>query len=154
MWHTKLRIALVISVTMGLFAAGAGNLAFPLLAAEQPGKDAAAPTVRSAKSGPWSTPATWEGSKVPTAGAKVQIRTGHTVTYDLKSDRVIRSIHVAGTLTFARDKDTRLDVGLIKIQPGDDCSEDGFDCGAHTPKVKAGTARPALEVGTADKPIP
>src|SRR5262249_28116216 len=72
---------------------------------------------------------------------------------DLKSDKVIRSIHVGGTLSFARDKDTRLDVGLIKIQPGDDCSEDGFDCDAHAAKLKPGTTRPALEVGTANKPI-
>src|SRR5262245_47863941 len=74
--------------------------------------------VRTVQSGPWSAPATWAGGKVPAAGARVQIRTGHTVTYDLRSDKVIRSIHVAGKLTFARDRDTRLDVGLIKIQPG------------------------------------
>ena len=65
--------------------------------------------VRSARNGPWS---------------------GHTVIYDLKSDQAIRSIHVAGMLTFASDRDTQLDVGLIKIQPGDDASEDGFNCDA------------------------
>ena len=32
----------------------------------------------------------------------MQIRTGHRVEYDGKIDRVIRSIHVAGTLSFAR----------------------------------------------------
>jgi hypothetical protein len=84
----------------------------------------------------------------------VQIRTGHTVTYDLNSDRVIRSIHVAGTLTFARDRDTRLDVGLIKIQAGDDVTENGFDCSAHTAEPAPGTTRPALEVGAPDQPIP
>ena len=92
--------------------------------------------------GPWSAPATWEGGKVPAAGSRVQIRPGHTVTYDLKSDRVIRSIHVAGTLRFAHDKDTRLDVGLIKIQPGDDASEDGFDCDAHAMELPAGSQGP------------
>src|SRR5262245_8483282 len=61
---------------------------------------------RSARSGPWSAPATWEGNKVPAAGARVQIRQGHSVIYDLKSDQVIRSIHVAGTLRFPHDKDT------------------------------------------------
>src|SRR5205807_1533630 len=35
--------------------------------------------IRSARSGPWSAPATWEGGKLPAAGARVQIRTGHTV---------------------------------------------------------------------------
>ena len=66
--------------------------------------------IRSAQNGPWSAPITWEGGKVPAAGARVQIRQAHTVTYDLKSDQVIRSIHVAGTLRFPPDRDTRLDV--------------------------------------------
>jgi hypothetical protein len=154
MWATKWKRALAVSLTIGLLAAGAGGFTFPLLAVEQPGKQAVPPIVRSGRSGPWSAPATWEGGKVPTAGAKVQIRSGHSVTYDLKSDQVIRSIHVAGTLTFARDKDTRLDVGLIKIQFGDEATEEGFDCDAHVAEPGAGTTRPALEVGTPDQPIP
>ncbi len=109
---------------------------------------------RSARSGPWSEPATWEGGKVPAAGAKVQVRAGHAVVYDLKSDRAVRVLHVAGTLRFADDRDTRLDVGLLKIQPGDECSEDGFDCDAHVPELKPGQPRPALEVGTPDRPLP
>jgi hypothetical protein len=136
-----------VAALIGLLAAGVGGLSGPLSAAEQP-------VVRSARSGPWSAPATWEGGKVPTAGARVQVRAGHTVTYDLKSDRVIRSIHIAGTLNFARAKDTRLDVGLIKIQPGADATEEGFDCDAHVPELKPGTPQPALEVGTPDRPIP
>ncbi len=110
--------------------------------------------IRSAHSGPWSAADTWEGGKVPGRGAKVQVRAGHTVTYDLSSDQVIRSIHVAGTLAFARDRDTRLDVGLIKIQPGDDASENGFDCDAHLKAPDPATDRPVLEVGTATDPIP
>src|SRR6202030_1640438 len=86
--------------------------------------------IRSAQSGPWSAPQTWGGG-IPGAGARVQVRTGHTVTYDVSSDQAIRLIHVAGTLRFAPDRDTRLDVGLIKIQAGDDASENGFDCDAH-----------------------
>jgi hypothetical protein len=109
--------------------------------------------VRSARSGSWSAPTTWEGGQVPTTGARIQIRTGHTVIYDVQADRAIRSIHVAGTLSFARDKDTRLDVGLIKIQPGDDASEDGFDCDAHVPEPEVGAPRPALDVGTPEHPI-
>ena len=76
------------------------------------------------------------GRSGPAAGARVQVRTGHTVRYDVTSDAVIRSIHVAGTLTFAPDRDTRLDVGLIKIQAGDDASEDGFDCDAHPGRTR------------------
>jgi hypothetical protein len=109
--------------------------------------------IRSARSGRWSETSTWDGGKLPAAGARVQIRSGHTVTYDLQSDRVIRSIHVAGSLRFASDQDTRLDVGLIKIQSGDDASEDGFDCDAHAADVPAGQPRPVLQVGAPDHPI-
>src|SRR5574341_835282 len=108
---------------------------------------------RSAKSGAWSDPSTWEKGAVPTAGSRVQVRTGHAVLYDRDSDQVIRSIHVGGKFSFARDRNTRLDVGLIKVQPGDDPSEDGFACEA---VVKEGdpAARPALEVGLPGQPIP
>ena len=50
------------------------------------------------------------------------------VTYDVQTAEPIRSIHVAGTLRFDPEKDTRLEVGLIKIQAGDDAGESGFDC--------------------------
>jgi hypothetical protein len=110
--------------------------------------------IRSTRSGLWSAAATWEGGQVPAAGARVQVRAGHTVTYDVRSEAVIRSVHVAGTLTFARDRDTRLDVGLLKVQPGDDARENGFDCDAHLAPPAPGTPRPALEVGTPARPIP
>ena len=112
-----------------------------------------APLVRSAQSGPWSAPSTWSDGKIPSAGAKVQIRTGHTVIYDVNSTQAIRAIFVAGTLSFARDRDTRLDVGLLKIQPGEDTSEDGFNCDAHLPESDPARPKPALEVGTANAPI-
>src|SRR5438445_9478232 len=110
--------------------------------------------IRSARSGAWSAPSTWEGHHVPTAGDRVQIRAGNRVTYDVSSDQAIRSIHVAGTLAFASDRDTRLDVGLIKIQPGADASENGFDCDAHLRPPDPIRPRPALEVGTPWQPIP
>lgn len=71
--------------------------------------------IRSAQSGPWSAPETWVGGKVPTSGARVHVLSGHTVTYDVASDDVIRAINIAGTLTFSPDRDTKLNVGLIKI---------------------------------------
>jgi hypothetical protein len=124
--------------------------ALPLQAQE---KKTALAVCRSAGSGPWSAPATWEGGKVPGSGATVQVRTGHAVLYDVSSDQVIRMVHVAGTLTFAPDRDTRLDVGLIKIHPGDDASENGFDCDAHVRPPDPSAPRPALEVGTPERPI-
>src|SRR5262249_20208795 len=122
----------------------------PAFAADQPGL---AGVVRSAQSGPWSAAATWEGGKVPTAGRRGDGRTGDALGFDIRADPGIRSIHVAGVLTFAPDRDTRLEVGLIKIQPGDAYSEDGFDCEAHLPAAEPGKPRPALEVGTPDRPI-
>ena len=119
----------------------------------EPRQKPAAGLIRSAGSGPWSAAGTWEGGRVPGASARVQVRQGHTVVYDVRSEQPIRSIHVAGTLTFARDRDTRLDVGLIKIQPGEDASEDGFDCEAHLPETQVDRPRPALEVGTPGRPI-
>lgn len=110
--------------------------------------------VRSAGSGVWSDPKSWEGGKVPGAGDRVQIKGGHTLVYDLDSEAAIRSIHVAGTLEFARDRNTRLDVGLIKVQPGDDASENGFDCDAHGVELAPGAEKPALLVGLPSEPIP
>ena len=125
--------------TLALFASGA-------FAADPP-------VLKSAKSGPWSAPATWEGNAVPGAGARVLIRTGHTINYDVKSDAVVRGINVAGTLAFATDKDTVLNVGLIKIQAGEAYSEEGFDCEGHMEEPAAGTVRAALLVGTPDAPV-
>lgn len=110
--------------------------------------------VRSVQSGPWSSAATWENGKVPAAGNRVRIREGHRVVYDIRSEAPFRSVLIAGTLHFAVDRDTRLDAGVINIQAGDDVAETGFDCDAHLPPSDPSKPRPALEVGTADEPIP
>jgi hypothetical protein len=138
---------LVSTFCLALFVSGSAGAAETAKAGEPP------PLIRSAQSGAWSDAATWEGSKVPTAGQRVQIRQTHRVTYDVKSDAALRSIHVAGTLSFATDRDTRLDVGLIKIQPGDDPSEEGFDCEAHLQGLGAAAPRPALVVGSPNRPV-
>ncbi|APW61567.1 G8 domain-containing protein [Paludisphaera borealis] len=120
---------------------------------------AAEPTlVRSADSGPWSAASTWEGGRAPGAGDRVLVREGHHVLYDVDSATVIRAVHVSGVLRFATDRDTRLDVGLLRVQPGDDVSEEGFECAPHAAKPAdsgqaASTPTAALEVGTADEPI-
>src|SRR5262249_13264247 len=113
----------------------------------------AAVIIRSAKSGPGSSPDTWEGGKIPQGGV-VQIRTGHTVIYDVEFAGVFRAVHVDGTLRCAQDKNTRLDVCLLRIQAGDNIDiMDGFDCAAHVPESGDGPC-PALEVGTPERPIP
>ena len=53
--------------------------------------------IESARNGPWSAPATWAGGQVPGEGARVLVRAGHRVVYDVQSDAVIRGITVAGT---------------------------------------------------------
>jgi hypothetical protein len=167
MFISKSKTAAVVIVTFGAVSMAAAALACQTPATEQTGEKAKTPEpapvsgrvdaklIRSTRSGPWSAPSTWEGGKIPGDGAKVQILTGHVVTYDVQ-DKVaaaIRSIHIAGILTFARDRNTLLSVGLIKIQPGDDASENGFDCDAHLPDMKPGEPRPALEVGAPNEPI-
>ncbi len=111
------------------------------------------PITRSAKSGLWSEPATWTDNKVPEAGARVLICEGHRIVYDVKSDAVIRGLNIAGSLSFSPEQDTILNVGLIKIQPGDEYGEDGFDCDGHAVSSDSTKAKPALEVGTFEKPV-
>jgi hypothetical protein len=111
------------------------------------------PIVRSAKSGPWEKTGTWATGKVPSPGDVILIRPGHRVTYASSSDKPYRSIHVGGTLAIDPDCDTLLAVGLLKIQPGESCVEDGFDCDAHMESPKDGEPKPALEVGTPESPI-
>jgi len=126
-----------------------------------------ADVIKSAKSGAWSSTETWTGGKVPTDGAKVLIQKGHEVLYDVSSEAVIRGIQVSGVLKFATDRDTRLDVGLIRIEAIDEYSELGFDC-AHfddaAPHAKGPgpadnqpappVARAALEIGLPGAPVP
>jgi hypothetical protein len=109
--------------------------------------DASTKVIRTAKSGVWSAATTWEGGKTPGAGVKVQIREGHTVLYDVQSAVVIRSLHIHGTLTFAHDRDTRLETGLIRITPGDSTAEEGFDCDHPVKDTSAkGSADPKFEI--------
>jgi hypothetical protein len=138
-----------------IFVMGLSASAIAARAADSPakGKSPAPPVLRTVQSGPWSAPATWEGGKVPGAGARVLVRAGHRVVYDAQADLVIRAINVAGTLSFAADRDTRLDVGLIKIQATEEYSEEGFDCEAHVLAPDPNKERPALEVGTPERPI-
>lgn len=111
------------------------------------------PWIRTAGNGPWSAAATWEGGQVPTAGARVHVQSGHVAVYDVWSETPIRAVYVSGTLSFAADRDTRLDVGVLKIEAGDEPTEEGFDCDAHVEELPAGVLRPALLVGTREAPI-
>jgi len=129
------------------------GLIVPLWAAEPAAPVPAEGLTRSAQNGPWSAATTWEGGQLPAAGARVQIRAGHAVVYDQANGPAIRLLHVAGQLSFAPDCNTRLDVGLLKLQPGALCSEDGFDCDAHLAEPDPNLPRPTVLVGTPLRPI-
>jgi hypothetical protein len=109
---------------------------------------------RTAQNGNWSDARTWEGGRRPQAGDFVQVRGGHAVTYDVNSSDALRMLHVAGTLTFSREVSTLLEVGLIKVEPGETTTEDGFNCHDDAPAPRAATSIPVLELGTLAAPIP
>ena len=116
--------------------------------------------IRSIRDGRWSDAATWKPARVPGKGDRVLVSPGTRVIYDTRSDDVIRLVQVVGTLAFARDRDTTLNVGILKVQNCETCSESGFACDFSTVN-KAGEPTalppgqvPTLEVGTPESPIP
>jgi hypothetical protein len=117
-------------------------------------------SVRSVGDGDWSSARTWEPKRVPTAGDRVLISPGTVVRFDAKATPVIRLLQVAGTLRFARDRSTELNVALLKVQGGNRCTERGFACDFHgvnkagEPNAVPTGAMPTLEVGTLQNPIP
>jgi RNA polymerase sigma factor (sigma-70 family) len=129
-WHKLKTVGAATLLVLAVMGLGA-TLQHRTPAADPPGAapDVPPSLVRSAQDGAWSDPATWEGGLVPSSGSMVEIRPGHRVVYDVASDQPFRSLDVWGTLTFARDRSTRLDVGVVEV-------------------------RGALEVGTLARPIP
>lgn len=128
-------------------------------AAATRGDEANHEIIRSVRDGLWSAAETWDADRAPAAGDRVVICAGHDVIYDVASDAVIRGICISGTLRFPSDRDTLLNVGLIRIEAGDAYSEDGFDClhamvdNDEPEHAVAEGARPALEIGTQQQPI-
>lgn len=116
--------------------------------------------VKSVADGNWSDAKTWAPQRVPKAGDRVLISRGTRVTYDVESKAILRMVQVVGTLTFARDRNTEINVGLLKVQNSDDCSESGFECdfegvtAAGEPTLPRTGSMPMLEVGTLAEPIP
>lgn len=129
--------------------------------AEEPAADGF--TLRSARDGDWSEPATWEPARAPEAGDRIWVRPGTSVRYDVRSDAVFPVILVGGRLSFARDRDTLLAVGILRVQGGDPSTVEGGagvedvhdeNHHGHPPGVGAEVDGAALEVGTPDRPIP
>ncbi len=115
--------------------------------------------IASVRSGNWSAAEIWSTGKVPAAGARVLIRSGHHVVYDVDSVDVIRGVQISGSLKFATDRNTQLNAGLIRIENSDHYCEDGFDCQLMPAKPGEGVhhaapERAVLEIGTAASPLP
>jgi hypothetical protein len=117
--------------------------------------------VKSVRDGAWSDPRTWEPAQVPAEGQRVLISSTTRVIYDSESEGIIRLIQVAGQLSFSRTRNTLLNVGLLKVQNSERCSESGFRCDLHAVTeagepnaLPAGGSTAALEVGTVDDPVP
>jgi hypothetical protein len=117
-------------------------------------------SIRSVRSGPWSQPGTWAPNRVPHAGDRVLVSRDTKVTYDVKSEAVLRLVQVVGRLEFARDRDTEMNVGVLKVQNSDTCSESGFACDftgvnlAGEPLKPREGPLPTLAIGTPESPIP
>ena len=126
-------------------------LAFVIIASFPNSVDA--PPVHTVKSGLWSDPSIWEFKKIPRTGDKVVIRMGHKVLYDVSSTEVIRGMQIGGELRFDPAKNTLLEIGLIRIQPGNEYSEEGFECDAHFASNGNPMEMPVFEVGSSSNPI-
>ncbi len=155
--------ALALSLVACLTAGAAANPANP-----------AAFDAVSVKSGNWSDGATWNIGKAPLRDSRVLIAPGTQVIYDVDSNRAMREVQVTGRLSFARDRNTKLIVGLLRVTPpraaGDTGVEDidkhdhakadghgrhGNDHhGGHGDAAADPIDGPALEIGTPDAPIP
>jgi len=114
----------------------------------------------SVKNGRWTDPQTWKPSRVPKAGDRVKIARDTTVAYDAESDDVIRLVQIVGELRFVRDRNTLLNVAIMKVQASEACSESGFACDfegvnlAGEPLSPQKQTMPLLEIGTPESPIP
>lgn len=71
--------------------------------------------VGALKSGAWSDPATWGGSR-PGTGAQVRIPSGVTVIYDMESSPSLKTLEIFGTLAFSADKPTKLAARQISVR--------------------------------------
>ncbi len=114
---------------------------------------ATASAIESKSDGNWSSPSTWLGERLPAAGDSVLIRSDHQVVYDVDSTTILRAVHVSGVLRFRTDMDTRLEVGLIRIEAGDRFVEEGFDCDGHDPNSHTAASQAELWVGSSQHPI-
>lgn len=56
-------------------------------------------------------------------------------------------------MRFDPTKDTRLEIGLIRVQPGEEYSEEGFECDGHFVAPDKVANMPVFEIGNASNPV-
>ncbi|HBE67333.1 MAG TPA: hypothetical protein DDW52_04215, partial [Planctomycetaceae bacterium] len=74
-------------------------------------------THRAVSTGNWSDPNVWENQLLPTAGARILIPMGVTVTVDSVIATEFKTLGIHGTLKFATDVNTELRVDTIVSAP-------------------------------------
>ncbi|WDI32097.1 Ig-like domain-containing protein [Hyphococcus flavus] len=70
------------------------------------------------KNGSWFDPSTWAGGEVPAEGAQVLIPEGIEVAYDGQSAVSLFTVRVDGSLDFATDANTFMEVDTLVVAPG------------------------------------
>ncbi len=108
---------------------------------------------RSVSDGKWTDPETWGDERVPKAGDRVLVSSGTTVTYDARSEAILRSLFVSGALNFARDRDTLLQAGMILVGSNPRGKRPTTLDPPDEIPPKEGTG-PVLQVGSPYAPIP
>jgi len=94
-------------------------LALSLVVTPQaPEVSAQVPEISTVRSGRWSDRGVWSARRLPARGESVIVGAGHDVIYDIHSDVEIGRLMIQGSLRFARDRSTRLDIGNIVISRG------------------------------------
>lgn len=108
----------------------------------------------STTDGNWSDPETWKPRRIPASGDEVHIAPGTSVRYDVENDAVISRLYIAGSLAFATDRNTLLEVGDIRIGPDSYPDEGpGVEDLRHDHHVPEEALDARLEIGSFDQPL-
>ena len=75
----------------------------------------AQPSISSIASGAWSDAKTWSAGRIPVAGDKVKVASGHRVTYDVASDAALDCLAIDGDVRFDTTANTRLRIGNLMV---------------------------------------
>jgi hypothetical protein len=72
-------------------------------------------TIQSVAGGRWSSPGTWAPARIPTAGDRVLVASGTSVTFDVVQAAALQCVAIDGKLAFDTTIDTRLWAGEVLV---------------------------------------